>query len=193
MKANKFIAAISTVIMAVGVSQAAAQEVQPGIFQVATGESQKIDRFGVCRVIKNDGENPIMVPAGGEEQWSTGAGSFLQNTVNMPGVSVTTCEAWHEGRSAVTIVRDFSGTPSVHTWLDGTETRIAHGFGLWTPIPSDLSYNPDTGECSPRKSPIAVLGPVAIFNPQTGEGFYAIQLCESDGIATSPYFEAYDG
>lgn len=188
MKANKILAAISAAAISVGASQANSQEVQSGIFKVAKGASQTIDRFGVCKVIKNGGANPIMVPAGSREQWSTGSGSFLRNSANMPGIIVTGCAPWYEGRNAVTFIRDFSGTPTVYKWLDGTETTISHGFGPWIPIPSDLSYDPDTGECSPRKSPIAVLGRVVTFNPQTGEGIYVIQLCDSDGIATSPNY-----
>lgn len=184
MKANKLLAAISAFAISAGVSEASAQEVQPGIFQVAKGASQKIDRFGVCRLIKNSGENPVMVPAGSREQWSSGSGSFLSNWRNIPGLSVEDCGPWHEGRYLVTYVRDLGrGTPTLHTWLDGTELRINGGTADIGP--SDY-YNPDTGECSPRKSVIAHLGPVVIFNPQTRDGIYAIQLCESDGIATAP-------
>lgn len=188
MKISKLFAAISVVAISVGASQAPAQEVQPGIFKVPQGESQKIDRHGVCRTVNNTSGNPIMVPVGTPQQWSNGQGAFLNNISNMRGVSVSNCGPWYEGRNAVTFIRDFSGTPTVYKWLDGTETRISHGFGPWIPIPSDLSYDPDTGECSPRKSPIAVLGRVVTFNPQTGEGIYAIQLCDSDGIATSPHY-----
>lgn len=69
MKAKNFFAKILVVAMSFGASQATlAQEIQPGIFKVAKGASQKIDRFGVCKVIKNGGANPIMVPAGSREQ-----------------------------------------------------------------------------------------------------------------------------
>lgn len=91
MKAKKLLAIISAAAISVGVSQTSAQEVQTGIFKVAKGASQKIDRFGVCKVIKNTSANPIMVPAGSKAQWSTGAGSFLNNTANMTGVAVQEC------------------------------------------------------------------------------------------------------
>lgn len=91
MKANKLLTAISAVAISAGASQAAAQEMPPGIFQVAKGASQKIDRFGVCRVVKNDGAHPVMVPAGTPQQWGTGKGAFLNNISGMPGVSVADC------------------------------------------------------------------------------------------------------
>ena len=92
MKAKNFFAKILVVAMSFGASQATlAQEIQPGIFKVAKGASQKIDRFGVCKVIKNGGANPIMVPAGSREQWSVGNGSFHTNGQNMPGVTMADC------------------------------------------------------------------------------------------------------
>lgn len=92
MKTSKLLTAISAVAISVGASQVNAQEVQTGIFKVAKGASQKIDRFGVCKVIKNAGANPIMVPAGTAQQWSTGKSAFLTNIANIPGVTVDSCD-----------------------------------------------------------------------------------------------------
>lgn len=91
MKANKILAAISAIAISVGAGQASAQEVQAGIFKIATGASEKIDRFGVCRVIKNVGTHPIMVPTNTAQEWSVGASSFLQNITKMSGISATEC------------------------------------------------------------------------------------------------------
>lgn len=59
MRTTKLLAAISAVAISAGASQAAAQEMQPGIFMVAKGASQKIDRHGVCRTVKNTSGHPI--------------------------------------------------------------------------------------------------------------------------------------
>jgi len=91
MRTTKLLAAISAVAISAGASQAAAQEMQPGIFMVAKDASQKINRFGVCKVVKNGGVHPVMVPAGTPQQWSTGKSAFLNNISGMPGVSVKGC------------------------------------------------------------------------------------------------------
>lgn len=91
MQTTKLLAAISAVAISAGAGQASAQEVQPGIFKVAKGASQKIDRHGVCRLIKNSGANPVMIATGSREQWASGNGSFLSNWRNIPGLEVTAC------------------------------------------------------------------------------------------------------
>ncbi len=91
MNANRLIVAALTVVISVWASQVTSQEVQSGIFQIAVGASQKVDRFGVCRVISNDGETPIMVPTGSIQQWSSGGNSFLENFSAMQGISVSGC------------------------------------------------------------------------------------------------------
>lgn len=70
---------------------ASAREVQPGIFQVAAKSEVKIDRHLTCRVIKNNSNNPVMVPTRTAEEWSSGTSSFLTNISNMPGVTATSC------------------------------------------------------------------------------------------------------
>lgn len=87
----KLIAVFSAAAVSALSAQVVAQEVQPGIFKVPQGGSQKIDRFGVCRMIENGGNNPIMVPANSAQEWSSGARAFLANVGNMPGVKVSNC------------------------------------------------------------------------------------------------------
>lgn len=72
-------------------AQVAAQEVQPGIFQVAAKSELKIDRHQTCRIIKNNGTNPVMVPTKTAQEWSTGTNAFLTNISNIPGVTATSC------------------------------------------------------------------------------------------------------
>lgn len=96
MKANKILAAvvaISAAAISVAAGPAISQEVQAGIFKVGNGETQKIDRFGVCRVITNSGNNPIMVPVGSKMQWFEGDGAFLKYITEMREISASSCSA----------------------------------------------------------------------------------------------------
>lgn len=194
MKASKLLNAISAVAISAGAGQAAAQEMQPGIFKVAKGASQKIDRFGVCKVIKNDGANPIMVPAGSKEQWSTGGGSFLHNVSKMPGVSADGCTPWWENRPKGGVAEFSSFHSSVYSFKDGVQRTIISGgspqYGAQQgPLPKATYYNADTGACAPANSYIGT-GPIANQTHNAGWIVCAyVQLCDSDLIATPPFIQ----
>lgn len=94
MKSNKIFTALAAMAMAMAITAGpvVSQEVRPGIFKVSNSENQKINRFGVCKLVKNRSGKSIMVPVGTKEEWSTGAKSFISNVGNMPGVGVGPCD-----------------------------------------------------------------------------------------------------
>ncbi|GHG88176.1 hypothetical protein [Pseudodonghicola xiamenensis] len=59
--------------------------------KVDPGTSVTLDKHGVCRVITNNGETPIMVPANLPREWYLGSNSFLKNLSRMDQVSVSSC------------------------------------------------------------------------------------------------------
>ena len=59
--------------------------------EVAVGGKEKIDRYGICRMVSNDGRDPVMVPLGSAAEWGSGQNSFLNNLAGMPGVKVSAC------------------------------------------------------------------------------------------------------
>lgn len=85
------ISMVAAVVAAFAGGAASAQEVQPGIFQVMANSQVKIDRHGTCRIVKNGGSNPVMVPTKTAQEWSSGPNSFLTNITMMDGVSVSNC------------------------------------------------------------------------------------------------------
>ncbi|WP_112309329.1 hypothetical protein [Pseudogemmobacter bohemicus] len=198
MKIKTSIAAIFGVIVYTGTNQTSAQEMSDGIFQVANGESQKIDRFGVCRIVKNNGENPIMIPAGSREQWADGAGSFIGNISQMAGISAIACANWWEGRTGGTA--EFSlAHMTTFRWRDGTYHTtflnpnspgyvgfLGHEKNPAANMAVTQYYNADTGECAPAKS---YLGTGLIVNARMSQEMLShaiVQLCDSDGIASPP-------
>lgn len=58
---------------------------------IKKNESETINQFGTCRVVRNDGSIELMVPYGSAAEWSDGANSFLNNLGGMPGVKVSAC------------------------------------------------------------------------------------------------------
>lgn len=143
MKISKLLAAISAVATFAGASQVTAQEMQPGIFMVAKGKSQKIDRHGVCRTVKNTSGNPIMVPVGTPQQWRDGKGAFLNNIGSMPGVSVADCFFSGSYTYAAQKVSEYQGSTGkfYYTWttISGTFPNGAlPSGGLLDYIPSPL-------------------------------------------------------
>lgn len=190
MRAKKIIAATTLALLSLGASMAVAQQQANNVFRVGNGASQKIDRFNVCRIIKNSGTTPIMVPTSTATQWHNGGASFLHNISKMPRISAEPCGPWYEGVHLVSFIRNSSsGTWTYYTWRDGTESAIGNGFGPAISKPSNAQYDPNTGECSPRKSLIAVLGQLSQIGPIPNEGIWAMQLCETDGMATSPNWQ----
>lgn len=73
------------------VQTAFAQEAAQLGAKVDPGTSVTLDKHGVCRVITNNGKNPIMVPANLPKEWYLGSNSFLENLSRMDKISVSSC------------------------------------------------------------------------------------------------------
>ena len=61
------------------------------MYEVEAGKTVRISEHRECRMVKNAGNNPIMVPTRAATEWSSGAGAFLNNIADMPGVSASAC------------------------------------------------------------------------------------------------------
>lgn len=96
-----------------------AQEVNPGIFQISKGQSVRINRHNVCRVVKNVGSTPVMVSAKSPNEWSQGSNSFLNNIATIPNVTATECPPrqddrcffWVSGLGAGRVTKDIGQSP----------------------------------------------------------------------------------
>lgn len=61
---------------------------------IGAGSSEKVDRFGTCRIVGNVGDTPFLVPANNIDEWASGPYSFLNNISTMGDmVTLASCTA----------------------------------------------------------------------------------------------------
>ena len=92
------------------------------MYTVQPGKTQRIAAFGLCRVVKNGGANPIMVPARSLDEWSMTFAAFTQNIDTMDKVTMTACPprlddacfVW-AGGVGPSIVNDYAERKSMHS------------------------------------------------------------------------------
>lgn len=102
-------------LLAALAAPAAAQD----IFTVEPGETARIDRHSVCRMVKNTGTIGFMVPTMADAEWSSGTSAFLQNLSDMPGVSVKSCG-----------------------YIDGSPSSVKFYLPAFASGPTDVYFNP---------------------------------------------------
>jgi len=98
MKSFKtLMAALAVTGLAAGAANAAANipawaEAQSeGVYRVNAGQTRMLEKFDTCRVIKNNTGEPIMIPASSADEWSAGAGSFLNAMSTNSQVGISAC------------------------------------------------------------------------------------------------------
>lgn len=85
---KSILAVLGCIILTIPVGPSQAQDAtQAAIVSVDIGARQKIDKFGVCRVVGNSGGTKFMVPSGTEREWSSGPNAFLNNLTDMDGTA----------------------------------------------------------------------------------------------------------
>lgn len=77
--------------LAIAFLPAAAFPQSAELSRIGPSEHAKIDRFDVCRIVWNDGDQNIMVPHNSAGEWSAGGASFIRNIAGIPGVRTTMC------------------------------------------------------------------------------------------------------
>ncbi|PZO72358.1 MAG: hypothetical protein DI629_20905 [Mesorhizobium amorphae] len=104
------------------------KEFSPGVFRVAGADEVRIDRHGVCRLVRNAASNNIMVPVKSANEWASGGGSFLNNLADMSGVSVKPCQPRMDSECFFWV----SGIGATHrNNRDTFETRIGDESLTW--------------------------------------------------------------
>ncbi len=58
---------------------AAAAASQDGTVSIARQQSERIDRHGFCKIVKNQGQSTVMIPVRSSTEWAVGQNSFLRN------------------------------------------------------------------------------------------------------------------
>lgn len=61
------------------------------IVRVEPGDTARVERHGICRMVRNSFGSAYLVPSRTPQEWMNFTGSFLMNTDDMRGVSVSTC------------------------------------------------------------------------------------------------------
>lgn len=67
------------------------------VFRIAPQQSAKIDKHGVCRIVKNINGTPAMVPAKSASEWVSGQNAFLAR--EREGLVVSECSCPPTGRT----------------------------------------------------------------------------------------------
>lgn len=68
---------VGALIFALSAGAAAAS--QGGTVSIARQQSERIDRHGFCKIVKNQGQSTVMIPVRSSTEWAVGKNSFLRN------------------------------------------------------------------------------------------------------------------
>ena len=171
----------------------------PAVFMVASqalaqsytnaraGERVRIDQHGTCRIVENNNPDKLMIPHKSATEWVSGSGAFLNKIDSMKNVRVFGCDIASNMHPLVHW-QATEGHVGVHVWLDG-EYDVVMRSSWMTPgivLPLATFYNPDTGQCAPAKSIIQIGMTTFLAHDDIYREEFYVQLCESDGVATSP-------